>query len=78
MTGSTDAPGDKLNAVADARHREDPHLILRQRQDTACQQNALLLQMPERTTKATELVMTLTQPVLTEGVYQYIIETKAE
>ena len=74
------ADRDKLNAVADARHREDLHLVLRQRQDTACEQNALLLQMLGRNTELTETVMALTQQVqgLTQQVHRHIMQSKAE
>lgn len=74
------ADRDKLNAVADAQHREELHLVLRQRQDTACEQNTLLLQMLGRNTELTETVMALTQQVqgLTEQVHRHIMESKAE
>jgi uncharacterized membrane protein len=73
------ADRDKLNAVADALHREDLHLMLRKRQDTACEQNTLLLQMLERNTQLTEAVMVLTQQVqaLTEQVHKHIMDSDA-
>ncbi len=57
------ADRDKMNAVAGARHREDLHDLLQKRQDTACEQNLLLLQMLERNTALTETVVSLTQQV---------------
>jgi uncharacterized membrane protein len=73
------ADRDKQTAVADAQHREELHDVLKQRQDTACEQNALLLRMLERNTELTEAVMTLTRQVqgLTEDLHKHIMDTEA-
>lgn len=73
------ADRDKLNALADAEHRETLHQILQKRQDTACEQNVLLLQMLERNTALTETVMSLTQQMqsLTEDLHKHIMDSEA-
>lgn len=73
------ADRDKLNALADAQHREELHQMLQKRQDTACEQNVLLLQMLERNTALTETVVTLTRQVqgLTEDLHKHIMDSDA-
>ena len=73
------ADRDKLNAIADAQHREDLHQILQTRQDTACEQNVLLLQMLERNTALTETVMALTQRVqeLAEDLHKHGMDAES-
>lgn len=70
------ADRDKAHAIADAEHREDLHRISEERQATAAQQTALIVQMLDQNTKLTESVMALTERVdaLTQDVHKHIME----
>lgn len=70
------ADRDKAMAIADAQHREDLHRISEERQATAEQQTALLVQMLDQNTKITETVMALTERVelLTQDLHRHIMQ----
>jgi uncharacterized membrane protein len=53
------ADRDKANSIADAQHREELHLINEQRQQTAREQTALLVDMLGKNTELTQNVATL-------------------
>ena len=74
------ADRDKAHAIADAEHREDLHRISEERQATAAQQTALLVQMLDQNTKMTETIMSLTERVdsLTQELHQHICEAKTQ
>jgi uncharacterized membrane protein len=57
------ADRDKVNAVADAEHREELHQVSLQRQIDAENQTKLLVQMMEQNTKLTETIKALTERV---------------
>jgi uncharacterized membrane protein len=59
------ADRDKANALADAQHREELHLISEKRMNMTVEQTALLVQMMKQNTELTETVKMLTERVET-------------
>jgi hypothetical protein len=70
------ADRDKVNAVADAEHREELHRVSFERQTEGERQTALLVQMMEQNTRLTETVMALTERVeaLTLDVHRVVVK----
>ena len=68
------ADRDKATAIADAEHREALHRVSEERQATAAQQTALLLEMLAQNTRLTETIKDLTERLdgLTQEVHQHI------
>jgi len=68
------ADRDKVNAIADAEHREELHKISENRQVEESDRTALLLDMMKQNTAMTETIKTLTERVesLTSEVHQHI------
>jgi uncharacterized membrane protein len=57
------ADRDKVNAIADAQHREELHQMSLVRQDATTAQTALLVTMLEQNTELTRIVVSLTTRV---------------
>ncbi len=70
------ADRDKAHAIADAAHREDLHRISEQRQASAEQQTALLVEMMQQNTRLTEIIKALTERVeaLTIEVHKTVVK----
>ncbi|MFD0893146.1 DUF1003 domain-containing protein [Luteolibacter ambystomatis] len=68
------AERDKANAEADAQHREELAHISAERQATAAEQTAHLLELMRRNTELTELTKQLSERIegLTEEVHRHI------
>jgi dynactin complex subunit len=74
------ADRDKVNAIADAEHREELHQVSLQRQIDAERQTALLVEMMAQNTKLTETIKALTERVeaLTIDVHRSVVKLPAE
>ena len=72
------ADRDAAHAVADAEHREALHHASEERQATAAQQTALLVEMLQRNTQLTETVKALTERVeaLTLEVHNAVVNSR--
>jgi hypothetical protein len=57
------ADRDKVNAIADAEHREELHRVSEERQIGEAQQTAIILDMLKQNTALTESVKALTERV---------------
>jgi len=73
------ADRDKAHAIADAAHREDLHRISEERQASAEQQTALLVEMMQQNTRLTEIIKALTERVeaLTVEVHKTVVRPAA-
>ena len=71
------ADRDKVNAVADAAHREDLHHTTEERQTLATRQMALLVEMMQQNTRLTETIKSLTERVeaLTIEVHRSVVRS---
>jgi uncharacterized membrane protein len=69
------ADRDAVHAIADAQHREALHSASEERQATAAQQTALLVEMLQQNTQLTETVKALTERVeaLTLEVHNTVV-----
>jgi uncharacterized membrane protein len=70
------ADRDKVNAIADAEHREELHQVSLQRQIDAERQTTLLVEMMEQNTRLTETIKALTERVeaLTIDVHRSVVK----
>ncbi|BCU76588.1 DUF1003 domain-containing protein [Luteolibacter sp. LG18] len=73
------AERDKTTSDADAQHREDLARISAERQATAAEQTAHLLELMRRNTELTELTKALSERIetLTEEVHRHILATES-
>jgi uncharacterized membrane protein len=71
------ADRDKVNAVADAEHREELHRVSLDRQVDTEKQTALLVEMMQQNTRLTETIKALTERVeaLTIDVHRSVVKT---
>jgi uncharacterized membrane protein len=70
------ADRDKVNAIADAEHREELHQVSLLRQTDAERQTALLVEMMAQNTKLTETIKALAERVeaLTSDVHRSVVK----